>query len=73
MNHKQFQKHCEMQANWWMSSAITGHALSRKQQKRVDGEWVELTDQEKINSAMQIAQNHIHLFRESCEKELTQT
>lgn len=64
MNKEQFQKHCEMQANWWIATALTGHAKSRDIS---DGSGRQLTDDEKTASALQTAQNHIRLFRESCE------
>ena len=68
MDKQQFQKHCEMQANWWIASALTGHAKQRNLFKSVNaiGD-TEMSDDEKIANALETAQNHIRLFRESCE------
>jgi hypothetical protein len=64
MNPEQFQKHCELQALWWISYANTG-ACKNRNITRAD---VQLTDDEKVEDALNTAQNHIRLFRESCER-----
>lgn len=68
MNAQQFQKHCELQALWWIASATTGACKARKlHHGGPDGP--EFTDEEKVQAALNFAQNHIRLFRESCETE----
>jgi hypothetical protein len=66
MNKEQFQKHCEMQANWWMAYALTGACKNRKvHHGSFDGPL--FTAEELVQDALDAAQNHIRLFRESCE------
>lgn len=64
MNKEQFQKHCELQALWWIAAAQTGVCKSRNIS---DGTGRQLTDDEKVKMALDTAQNHIKLFWESCE------
>jgi len=74
MNPEQFQKHCELQALWWIAYANTGACKNRKLFHMVSdgGELgsVPFTDEEKVEEAMNTASNHIRLFRESCEEQL---
>ncbi len=63
MNKEQFQKYCEMQANWWMAYATTGVC---KKLKIFHGDGKELTDEEKIAHALDTAKNHMHNYWESC-------
>ncbi len=74
MNKEEFKKHCELQAMWWIASATTGHAKSRNMshigEKDKNGNYTHppFTNQEKIDDALNIAQNHIRLYRETCEQ-----
>ena len=66
MNKEQFQKHCEMQANWWIAYATTGACKKREiHHGTMDGPL--LTEDELVKDALDTAQQHIRLFRESCE------
>lgn len=66
MTKEQFQKHCEMQSAWWIAYAATGACKSADiRQGGHDGR--QLTDEEKVQRALDTAQNHIRRFRESCE------
>jgi hypothetical protein len=56
----------ELQALWWMNSAVTKSCLSKKIYHGTQG--TEFTDDEKINHAMEIAQRHIHSFEGLAEK-----
>ncbi len=58
-------KERELLANWWIASASTGHAKSRSVFHGTGG--VELTDQEKVDDAMETALKHIHIHRELSE------
>ena len=64
MTKERAMEHAKMQANWWIASATTGHTLQRrifKFTKKLGD--VELTDQEKIDDAMETAQTHMrHYF-----------
>lgn len=63
MTPEQWQKHCELQALWWIAYANTGGC----KQRNISRGGVQLTDDEKVEEALNTAQNHIRLFRESCE------
>lgn len=58
----------QLLAQYWMAMATTGAAKDRDIKKQIDGKWLQLTDEEKIKSAMNIANNHIHLVGEMVEK-----
>ena len=60
---RNFRKHCELQALWWIASAQTGACKSRKLYHGLNGP--EFTDEEKVQEALDTAQRHIHSFRES--------
>lgn len=68
MTKQEKLKFHELQVLWWIASAQTGHAKTRKIFKSVNslGD-TEMTDQEKVNDAMNTAQNHIRLFHEISE------
>lgn len=66
MDKAQFQKYCEMQANWWIAYATTGAC---KQKKIYHGNGVELTDVEKVQHALDIANNHMSNYWKSCNNE----
>jgi hypothetical protein len=64
MKKEDFKEYCKMQANWWIAYATTGLA------KNCDiwyGDGVALSDEEKIQDALNTAQLHIKNFREACE------
>ena len=61
MINEHFLKLCELRAQWWMTSAVTGHC---KQRIRTHGNGTLFTDQEKIDDAMETAQQHIRLYQE---------
>ncbi len=65
MVNEHFLKLCELRANWYMTSAATGHALQRNLQHH-DG--TPFTDQEKINDSVDIAKSHILLYQEHVDK-----
>ena len=65
MTREERMKFHEMQAYWWMHSASNGHTKQRKISHGFDGP--ELTDQEKVDDAMQTSQNHMRLFMEVAE------
>jgi hypothetical protein len=52
-------------AEFFIASALTGHAKQRKIFHGVDGP--EFTDEEKINEAMNTARRHIEIFGELME------
>lgn len=56
-----FLELCKLRAQWWMTSAITGHAKTRNL-THFDG--IPFTDEEKINDAMETAHRHIELYQE---------
>ncbi len=64
MTKEQFQKHCEMQAAWWNAYATTGACKAMKIFHGCNGP--EFTDQEKVIHALDIAQNHIKNYWNSC-------
>lgn len=64
MNKEQYQKHCEMQANWWIAFATTKACTSRTM---YHGNGDQFTGNELIADAMETAQQHIRNFVESCE------
>jgi len=60
-------KYHEMQAYWWIASANNGHTLNRELYHGISGN-NKFSDQEKINDAMETAQNHIRLYMECAER-----
>jgi hypothetical protein len=65
MTKRQFEKHCELQALWWMAYAMTGACKSSDMYHgSFDGP--KFTDEEKVKDALNTSQNHIRLYRESC-------
>jgi hypothetical protein len=66
MNKEQYQKHCEMQANWWIAYATTGACTKRTM---YHGDSSPFTDKELIAEALETAQSHIRNYVESCESE----
>jgi hypothetical protein len=64
MQHEHQLKFHEMQAMFYMFSAITGHTQSRN---LFHGDGKPFRMQEKINDSMDIAQRHINLYRELAE------
>jgi len=67
MNKDQFQKHCELQALWWIAAATTGYYARNTEVRKGSSDGPLMTDVEKTDRALEIAQNHIRLFRESAE------
>lgn len=66
MTREERMRFHEMQAYWWTNSASNGHTKKRKlYHGGLNGP--EFTDQEKVDDAMQTAQNHIRLFMEVAE------
>ena len=65
MTKEQFQEHCKMQAAWWIASATTG-ACKKRDLRHGGSDGRPFTDEEKVQDALNIAQNHIHLYWESC-------
>ena len=65
MTKEHAMEHAKMQANWWIASATTGHTLKRRifESTKEFGE-IELTDQGKIDDAMETAQTHIRRYFE---------
>jgi hypothetical protein len=55
-------KMCEMWAHYWMTLANTGLAKNRKLHHGTEGP--ELTDEEKMQDAMETAHRHLHTMRE---------
>lgn len=68
MTPEQWQKHCELQALWWIAYATTGACKSRDM-RHGTSEGVPFTDEEKVQDALNTARNHIRLYRESCEEQ----
>jgi len=59
-------KRSELYANYWIAQATTGAATSRNLSRGVEGGgWRQLTDEEKIQSALDTALNHIHSIEET--------
>jgi hypothetical protein len=65
MVNQEFFKLCELNANFHMCSALTGHAKSIALFHK-DG--TPFTDQEKIDFAVESAQKHIDLYKEHMER-----
>jgi hypothetical protein len=66
MTKEEFKQHCILQANWWIAYATTNHNLNRRVHiGGLDGRL--LTAPELVDNAMQTAQNHIRLYRETCD------
>jgi len=65
MLDKEFLKLCEMRANFYMCSALTGHA---KFNTTTHSDGTPLTDQEKINAAVEAAKAHILQYQERLER-----
>ncbi len=67
MDKVQFQKHCELQALWWIAAATTGHHARTAEVYKGGPDGARLTSEELTSRALEIAQNHIRLYRESCD------
>lgn len=67
-----FMKSCEMYALYWIAQATTGCAVNRNLQKVKEkgGEYKELSDDEKIEDALNVAHNHIQNHREAMDKKI---
>lgn len=65
MTKEEFKQHCILQAQWWIAYATTNANMNREVY-RVEKR---LTKEELVDDAMQTAQNHIRLYRETCEQQ----
>ena len=60
-------------ANWWIASAVTGHTKSRDitrlGEKNAQGNYphIQLTDEEKVADALNVAKNHVENYRVICD------
>jgi hypothetical protein len=62
-----------LRALWWMVSAATGHCQSREVFQLLPGHQErEFTPEEKLSSAMDIANRHIQFVQECVEEEFAE-
>lgn len=66
MTREEQLKFHELQAMWWMHSATNKHACSRKMWHGFKE--TEMTDQEKINNAMETSKRHMDMYWEIVNK-----
>lgn len=70
MTKDEFKQYCLAQSNWWIAYATTGLAKNRKMWRKESyrGEWqdVDLTDEEKIQEALDTAQQHLDNYFKTC-------
>lgn len=68
MTKQEQMKFHELMAHWWIASATTGICKNRNiTRKDDDGEWKQISDEEKVENAMNTAKRHIELYMEIAE------
>ena len=62
-------KQSELYAQYWIAMATTGTVRNRDLRKMISpGYWIPISDEEKVNDALNTARNHIQNYTERYEK-----